>query len=212
MSNLAIKQFTVPLAPLEPLSSNNIVQRSVLPELLELNQNEIIKTMSRDKDIEFESNSNMTYDNVDKLLEKIIQDKEKISNKLFIISAAYDKIYKKYNRMSLFILILSSITTLIEAFRLTIMDFILNSKYIISNVYMISFTISILSLLIGTIITVLSSIIRFRNYREIMEKLKDTENFLIVYKSKYSKKYDLVINKLATNNLKDFELKIIYDK
>ena len=63
------------------------------------------------------------------LLESIATERDKVSHKFFILSAAYDKIFKKYNLISLTILILSAIVTLIEAIRLTIIDLIKNKNY-----------------------------------------------------------------------------------
>jgi hypothetical protein len=151
-------------------------------------------------------------DAVVNLLNHITTDKEKTNDKLFIISAAYDKIYKKFNNISLCILIMSSIVTLIEAFRLSILEFVNNNENIQADVYIISFTMNLITLSIGTVITILSSIIRFKNYREILEQLKDKQNLLIAYREKYNKKYEKVLNLLAFDNLSLEELKNINEK
>jgi hypothetical protein len=145
------------------------------------------------------------------LLDHITKDKEKTNDKLFIISAAYDKIYKKYYGISLSILILSSIATLIEAFRLSIIDFV-NKSSLDANIYVINFTMNVISLIFGTVITVLSSIIRFKNYREILEQLRDKQNLLINYRDKFNKKYESVLNMLAFDNLTSHDVKSIYAK
>jgi hypothetical protein len=59
----------------------------------------------------------------DKLLKTIKDNKKKISTSLYIISAKYDLIYFRYNRISLLILIISTITTFIEAIRLTLINY-----------------------------------------------------------------------------------------
>ena len=144
------------------------------------------------------------------LLNKIQNDKEKTNDMLFIISSAYDKVYKKYNRISLSILILSSIVTLIEAIRLTIADYINKSQNL--NVDFINFLFNLVTLSIGTIITIFSSYVRFKNYREILEQLKDKQTLLINYRDKYSKKYEKVLNLLAFDNLSKEDIRSINEK
>jgi hypothetical protein len=107
---------------------------------------------------------------------------------------------------------MSSIVTLIEAFRLSILEFVNNNENIQADVYIISFTMNLITLSIGTVITILSSIIRFKNYREILEQLKDKQNLLIAYREKYNKKYEKVLNLLAFDNLSLEELKNINEK
>lgn len=156
--------------------------------------------------------SDQHFQAVVNLLNHIATDKTKTNDKLFIISAAYDKIYKKFNNISLSILILSSIVTLIEAFRLSIVEFVNNNTKIEADVYIISFTMNIITLSIGTVITILSSIVRFKNYREILEQLKDKQNLLISYREKYNKKYEKILNLLAFDNLTKEELVSINEK
>ena len=122
------------------------------------------------------------------ILQRISFDRNKLNDKIFIMSAAYDDIYRKYNVISLLVLILSSIATLFEAFRLSISDVLTNTEYE-PSIQIISFSINITTLTIGTIITVLSSIVRFRNYRETLEQLKDNLTIFIGYRDKYNKKY-----------------------
>lgn len=145
------------------------------------------------------------------LLERISKDKDAISDKFFLLSATYDKICKKYNDMSMAVLMLSAMVTLIEAIKMTILDYV-KSNSIDIDTEMISFVVNILILTLGTVITVLSSTIRFKNYREIMQKLRDNEGILSVYKEKYNKKYDKVVNMIAFNDLSDKSVKHVYDK
>jgi hypothetical protein len=158
------------------------------------------------------SEENKHYEAVVDLLNHISTDKEKTNDKLFIISAAYDKVNKKFNEISLCILILSSIVTLIEAFRLSIVEFVSNNPSWMANNDIISFIMNIITLSIGTVITVLSSIIRFKNYREILEQLKDKQGLLIAYREKYNKKYEKVLNLLAFDNLAPEDIGSINDK
>ena len=146
------------------------------------------------------------------LLNHIAGNKSKTNDKFFILSAAYDKLYKKYNNISLLILILSSVVTLVEAFRLSIVDFINKSDSDTSKIEIISFCMNIMTLFTGTIITILSSIIRFKNYREILEQLKDKQNLLISYREKYSKKYEKILNLLAFDCLTKEDITSIHDR
>lgn len=157
---------------------------------------------------EFDKNNDVVID----LLNHITRDKKKTNDKLFIISAAYDKVYKKYYGISLSILILSSVVTLIEAFRLSIIEFINNKNTDSTNIPVITFIMNIITLSIGTVITILSSVIRFKNYREILEQLKDKQNLLINYRDKYNRKYEKILNLLAFNNMTLDELKNINEK
>lgn len=148
---------------------------------------------------------------IDFLLDTIVKEKDKTQDRIFLVSAAYDKIYSKYNSISLFVLILSSISTLLEAFRLTLIEFIDKGRYNI-DINTIQFVMNSTILTTGTIITVLSSIVRFRNYRETLEQLKDSRAFLINYRDKYNKKYQKVLNLLAFDALDKQEIKDIQEK
>lgn len=129
------------------------------------------------------------------LLERINRSKNDTSTRLFMVTEAYDKYNKEYYNISLTILILSSIITFIEAFRLTINEYSNNNKF---N----SLLLNILLLLLGTIITILSSVVRFKNYREVLEGLKDSQTKLVNYKNKYSKQYFIIkYNNIIDNNL-----------
>lgn len=149
------------------------------------------------------------YESVNSLLEIIATEKEKANEKIFIISSAYDEINKKYNNISLVVLILSSIATLLEALRLSIVDYVENFHV---STEMISFIINISLLFIGTITTISSSIIRFRNYQKILEQLKDSQTILISYRDKYNKKYQKVLKLLALDVLEEDEVHEISEK
>jgi len=144
------------------------------------------------------------------LLQRITHDRNKVNDMIFIMSAAYDEIYKKYNIISLFVLVLSSVVTLTEAIRLSMMEYIHKNE--IENTRNISFIMNILTLSFGTIITILSSIIRFRNYRELLEQLKDNLTLLVSYRDKYSKKYYLVLQWTVIDSISNEELKILDEK
>lgn len=213
------------------IDENTIIQEDTKPKIIEIKDilNKIVKLPPEPSTIIEEETKpkidvkdlltkivkppeNKQYNAVTSLLDKIILDKEKTNEKLFILSAAYDKIFKKFNSISLAILILSSIVTLIEAFRLSIVEFSNNADWLNINTVVISFAINILTLSIGTIITILSSIVRFKNYREILEQLKDKQNLLINYRDKYNKKYEKILNLLAFDCLTIEEVKTINEK
>jgi hypothetical protein len=175
---------------------------NVLPKLLAQQLMEKVTQM----------NTNKQQEAVMHLLNHISTNKSRTNDKFFILSAAYDKLYKKYNNISLLILILSSVVTLVEAFRLSIVDFINKSDIDTSHIEIISFCMNIMTLFTGTIITILSSIIRFKNYREILEQLKDKQNLLINYREKYSKKYEKILNLLAFDCLTKEDIMSIHDR
>lgn len=148
---------------------------------------------------------------INELLEAIDREKKKTNDRIFLVSSAYDKIYSKYNSISLFVLILSSITTLMEAFRLTLVEFIQKGEYDV-DMNTIQFVMNTVILTAGTVITILSSIVRFRNYRETLEQLKDSRACLINYRNKYDKKYHNVLNLKVLEELDQQQIKEIKEK
>jgi hypothetical protein len=158
---------------------------------------------------------------IEKLLKNIKDNKKKITTSLYIISAKYDLIYFRYNRISLLILVLSTLITFIEAIRLTLINYQndidyqnkntiegINATIIIKTGEMasiiskttISLIINMISLFLGTLLTILSSIVKFRNYRENMEKLKNIHDILFNYKNLYNKQKDLIDYFKLSNN------------
>jgi succinate dehydrogenase hydrophobic anchor subunit len=121
------------------------------------------------------------------LIEKINTTITKIKTKLFIATAAYDKYYKRYYIITLTLFILSSVVTFIEALRLIIMEYIHKDEQLLINVNLLTTLINVLVLFFGIIITILSSYIRFKNYREILEELREKQNILVEYIDKYKK-------------------------
>lgn len=150
---------------------------------------------------------------INNLLERILKSKTDTSTRLFMVTEAYDRYNKEYYRISLTILILSSIITFIEALRLTIIEYISKDNNNKLMIYNITFTLNISLLVIGTIITILSSIIRFKNYKEILEGLKEAQTLLVNYKNKYSKQYYILDNINSQDKLYEISNKISdYDK
>jgi len=150
------------------------------------NANEIININENDLD-----------NRANKLINLIKDNKKKITNNLYIISCKYDNIYYRYNSISLSLLIISTIITFIEAIRLTIVNYDTQfkgseiSKFISQET--ISLIINCFSLSLSTILTILSSIARFKNYKENMDKLKIIHDTLFNYKNLYDKEKDLII-------------------
>ncbi|NBO50070.1 MAG: hypothetical protein EBU80_10180 [Chitinophagia bacterium] len=148
-------------------------------------------------------------DKADKLLQMIKDSKLKITNQLYIVSTKYDIIYFRFNKISLSILILSVIITFIEAIRLTIVNY--DTQYEGSSIKKfisqetVSLIINVLSLSLSTILTILSSIVKFKSYRENMDKLKNIHDTLFNYKNLYDKQRDLIkfhkINNILTDEV-----------
>ena len=167
--------------------SNNIMSRDILDEI---KQHQNIKSL---------------------LLDKIKKDKSAIGTKMFILSAAYDEIYSRYNGFSLAVLILSSLGTLTEAFRLSTVDY-LKKNTSEDDIEKISFVVGIFLLFNGSVITILSGIIRFRNYREILEELKNKRLKLTTIMDKYSTKYNQIQNMCLLNLMTEEKIKVFRDK
>ena len=148
------------------------------------------------------------------LIKQIETYKKKLTKDFFIISVKYDKICYKYNAISLTIMILSTVSTFIEAVRLTLTEYMKSNKEsLLIDVDVFTLTINVFMLLLGTVITILSSIVRFKNYREIMEKLKNIQNMIIKYIILYNKQIDLIQcynmkDTMDDNTFKEFSEKI----
>jgi uncharacterized integral membrane protein len=134
-----------------------------------------------------------------KLKNHINKKTDKISDKLQYISLKFDIVKNKFNSYSLTILVVSALITLSDALKLLIIQFIGKNNLNI-NPNSIDFILNILSLLMGTYMTVIASIIRFQNYREKMEKLKEFQDKLIHIKALYNR--ELAILRLNKNSEK----------
>ena len=123
-------------------------------------------------------------------LTKINDTITKIKNQLFIALVAYDEYYKKYYTITLILFITSSLVTFIEALRLIIIEYINKNDQLVINEKLLTTLINVLVLSLGILITILSSVVRFKNYREILEKLREKQNIMIEYIDKYKKQKD----------------------
>jgi len=169
--------------------------------LLINNNNSFSRTTSNEYNLKYNvEEDDDEYDKKDPLIRKIFKYKEKLDKNLFILSVKYDRICYKYNTISLTIMILSTISTFIEAARLTLTEYLRNNENnLIIDTDVFTLSINILMLVLGTVITILSSIVRFKNYREIMEKLKNYQNIIVKYKILYDKQID-IIKMFKSNN------------
>jgi uncharacterized integral membrane protein len=134
-----------------------------------------------------------------RLKNHIIKKTDKISDKLQYVSIKFDIVKNKFNSYSLTILVVSAMITLSDALKLLILQFVgKNNLNIDPNT--IDFVLNILSLMMGTYMTVIASIIRFQNYREKMEKLKEMQDKLIHVKALYNR--ELAVLRLNKNEEK----------
>ena len=111
----------------------------------------------------------------------------KIKKQLFIATVAYEKYYKRYYNITLTLFIFSSIVTFIEALRLIIIEYVNKSEERLINENLLTTLVNALLLLLGILITILTSFVRFKNYREILEELREKQNIMIGYIDKYKK-------------------------
>jgi hypothetical protein len=110
-----------------------------------------------------------------------------IKTKLFMVQTAYDHYFRVYYVITLSLFILSSVVTFIEALRLSIIEYINKVSQPSLDEKILSTVINVVVLFLGIVITVLSSIIRFRNYREMLEDLREKQNLILQYIDKYKK-------------------------
>ena len=134
-----------------------------------------------------------------KLKNHIIKKTDKISDKLQYVSLKFDIVKNKFNSYSLTILVVSAMITLSDAVKLLIIQFI-GKNNLNTDPNTIDFVLNILSLMMGTYMTVIASIIRFQNYREKMEKLKEMQDKLIHVKALYNR--ELAVLRLNKNEEK----------
>lgn len=124
-----------------------------------------------------------------------------IRDKLQYVSLKYDIVKDLFNYYSLTILVVSALITLSDAIKL------LTTKYVEDNNLnvdsdQIDFVLNIASLLMGTYMTIIASVIRFRNYREKMEKLREMQDKFIHIKAQYGRELSIInLNKNEQKSL-----------
>ena len=182
--------------------SSDIVNITDITDTNDLNENKITSIYEKIDDSEITKG---IIEKKNKLFDIIKENKKKINTALYIISSKYDIIYFRFNKISLLILIISTIITFIEAIRLSLVNYDTQyegskiSQYISQET--ISLIINIFSLSLSTILTILSSIVKFKNYRENMDKLKSIHDTLFNYKNLYDKQKELITFFSISNNL-----------
>ena len=121
------------------------------------------------------------------MIEVMKNQKSKLGDELQLISLKYDNISKMFNLYSMAILILSAFITLFDALNLLVIQFMKTYNYTNEDLTAVDFVVNIFTLIMGTALTIISSVIRFKNYREKMEKFKDIQEKLITIKGNYTK-------------------------
>jgi hypothetical protein len=67
------------------------------------------------------------------------------------------------------------------------MEYVNKSEEILINEHLLTTLVNVLVLTLGILITILTSFVRFKNYREILEELREKQNIMIGYIDKYNK-------------------------
>jgi hypothetical protein len=132
------------------------------------------------------------------MIEVMKNQKSKLGDELQLISLKYDNISKMFNLYSMAILILSAFITLFDALNLLVIQFMKTYNYTNEDLTAVDFVVNIFTLIMGTALTIISSVIRFKNYREKMEKFKDIQEKLITIKGNYTK--DITILQLSDDD------------
>lgn len=132
------------------------------------------------------------------MIEVMKNQKSKLGDELQLISLKYDNISKMFNLYSMAILILSAVITLFDALNLLVIQFMKTYNYTNEDLTAVDFVVNIFTLIMGTALTIISSVIRFKNYREKMEKFKDIQEKLITIKGNYTK--DITILQLSDDD------------
>ena len=145
----------------------------------------------------------------DKLRKHIVVKIDVIRDKLQYVSLKYDIVKNLFNGYSLVILIVSALITLSDALKLLITKYITDNSITNLDPDLIDFLLNILSLIMGTYMTIIASIIRFRNYREKMEKLREMQDKFIHVRAQYNR--EIAILNLNKNEQKSL-LEEVQDK
>lgn len=175
------------------ICDNDIQKNNDIPSTPSSNTKNIIKTTSIDElnDDQFRI----------KLKQHINEKIDIIINKLQYVSLKYDIVKNLFNYYSLTILIVSALITFSGALKLLFVKYI-NDNNIYINPNNVDFALNILTLIMGTYMTIISSVIRFRNYREKMEKLREMQDKFIHIKAQYGRELSIIaLNKNETKSL-----------
>lgn len=174
------------------------------------NNNNNQSPISRDRSGFKVSIDSLTDDQLrDKLRKHIVVKIDVIRDKLQYVSLKYDIVKNLFNGYSLVILIVSALITLSDAMKLLITKYITDNAITDLDPELIDFLLNILSLVMGTYMTIVASIIRFRNYREKMEKLREMQDKFIHVRAQYNR--EIAILNLNKNEQKSL-LEEVQDK
>lgn len=139
-----------------------------------------------------------------KLRNHIASKVEIIRDKLQFISLKYDRVKEWFNMYSLILLVMSAIITLNDALKLLMVKYISDHNVTNVNPDVIDFVMNIASLCMGTYMTVVASIIRFKNYREKMEKLGQMQDKFIHTRAQYNRELGILnLNKNESKSVLD---------
>jgi hypothetical protein len=128
------------------------------------------------------------------LISEILQKKQKLGDELQLISLKYDKTIQMFNLFSLAIMSLSACITFFDAVALTVSNFIMDiGEDNERGKEIFLFSVRILTLCMGTILTIISSVIRFKNYKEKMERLRDLQEQLIQLRGFFNQEIDIIL-------------------
>tara|TARA_B100000795_G_C22803507_1_gene443296 strand:+ start:4110 stop:4958 length:849 start_codon:yes stop_codon:yes gene_type:complete len=168
---------------------------------IKYSDNSIISSNNIDKE-DREKKEKTIEENKKSILAILEEKKDKISFHKLCMLEVYHSTNKKYNRCSLAILIFASIITFIEALKLSIymerykINNDENETHDIDNTnykkdhtmyFNFGFIFNISNLMIGCIITLVSGIIKFKNWQNKLEKLKSLEDKLANHLRKIDK-------------------------
>lgn len=163
----------------------------------------------RDSIIDVDEIVSMNEDSEDeelrnKLRNHISLKVEIIRDKLQFISLKYDRVKEWFNTYSLILLVMSAVITLNDALKLLMVKYISDNGIKNVDSEMIDFMMNIASLCMGTYMTIVASIIRFKNYREKMEKLGQMQDKFIHTRAQYNRELGILnLNKNESKSVLD---------
>ena len=101
-----------------------------------------------------------------------------LEKKLYVLQMKYNTYKRWYDRMNIFIIIISTLLSVYEAFRLEIIDIIHE------NNTQLNITVNMVPIIISSTITCSAAIIKFKKYQEKMENMQYTREKVLSSMSK----------------------------
>jgi hypothetical protein len=145
---------------------------------------------------------NLNY--IDERLDVLEDISNDVNGNIDVLWKRYDKYYMKYYRMNLLTLSLSTLVTFVNALS------ILTSENFEEN-NTLDFCWRLISLMLSSVMTLCASIIRFRNYRDKLEKIKESIDKLTIIQTRVNvDKYNRTIDNIPDilHNLGNVEIRI----